>query len=230
MSQYNSSLFSDAVYLFGTTFSSRRFFYNNEELPNGTKVDQKELAKQAVLAAFACLYHKKLIDIVLVERKSLFGKKMTAIVKKLQSSPLDTSGLEAAIFAHVQNNVRIYDITRDVLRVSVNPWGDILQIVKQNLLDRGILKRDEKRELLSQLTTYKYVVNEDISNEDISKEEKKVTELKKTLKELQSKGVLDGILSAIRYGVSSQYYSGGGDGGSGHGGGGGHGGGAGGHF
>ncbi len=199
MSQYNSSMFSDAVYLFGTTFASppsRGGFFKYvfgfwEELPDGTMVDQKELAEQAVLAAFAYLYNKKLIDIVLVERKSLFGEKMTAIVKKLQSSPLDTSGLEAAIFAWVQDNVGIYDITRELLRNVSNPWGDMLQIVKKNLLHRGILKPS--------ITTYKY----DVIG-DISKEEKQVTELKKTLKELQSKGVSYGMLSAMADGISSR--------------------------
>lgn len=218
MSQYNSPMFSDAVYLFGATFSpGPSWFGLAEELPDGTWVDQKKLAEQAVLAAFAYLYNKKLIDIVLVERKSLFGGKMMAIVKKLQSSPLDTSGLEAAIFAHVQDNVEIYDITRELLPGSEfgfswqvghkplqnvrNPWGDILQIVKKSLLHKGILKPKLKKErfFLSTTYTYKYVVNE-----DISKEEKQVTELKKTLKELQSKGVLYG--SAIRDGISSRQY------------------------
>ncbi len=216
MSQYNSSMFSDAVYLFGTTFASpsrggffKYVFGHLEELPDGTMVDQKELAEQAGLAAFAYLYHKKLIDIVLVERKSLFGKQMTAIVKRLRyGGVLDTSGLEAAIYAHLQDNVSIYDITRELLPGTSagfswvvghkalqdvsNPWGDILQIVKKNLLDRGILR---------QVGTYTNVY---VVHGDISKEEKQVTELEKTIEELQSKGVLDGILSAIAGGISSR--------------------------
>jgi len=201
-------MFSDAVYLFGTTFASAPSWSDlKEELPDGTMVNQKKLAEQAVLAGFAYLYNKKLIDIVLVEKKFLFWKKMMAIVKKLQSSPLDTSiqelkyfrGLEAAIFAHIQqDDDGIYDITRDLLRNVSNPWGDILQIVKKSLLDRGILKQVEKRKALF-TTAYKNAVNE-----DISKEEKQVTELKKTRAELQSKGVLYEILSAIAVGISSR--------------------------
>ena len=211
MSKYKSSMFSDAVYLFGTTFSSAPSrFDRKEELLDGTKVNQNTLAEQAVLAAFAYLYNKKLIDIVLVEGKSLFGEKMTAIVKKLQSPPpYDTSGLEAAIFAQyltlrqrrstLQDNVGIYDIIRGLLRNVSNPWGDVLQIVKENLLYRGILKQVEKRKVLF-ITTHKNVVNE-----DISKEEKQVTELKKTLEELQSKGELYIIiLSEIASGISSR--------------------------
>jgi hypothetical protein len=63
MSQYKSSMFSDAVYLFGTMFSSAPIFWNEEELPDGKWVNQIELAEQVVLAAFAYLYNKKLVTI-----------------------------------------------------------------------------------------------------------------------------------------------------------------------
>ncbi len=222
MSQYNSFMFSDAVYLFGTTFSSlsrggffQEGFWYIEELPDGTMVDQKKLAEQAVLAAFAYLYNKKLIDIVLGEKKAwrftgkyffiidlaflLKRKTTTARVKKLQSSAPDTSGLEAVIFTHIQDNSDIWGLTLGLLRSAVsNPWGDVLEIVKKNLLERGILKQVEKGKVLFR-TTYKNVVNE-----DISKEEKQVTELKKTLNELQSKGELyQQILSDIENGIAS---------------------------
>ena len=201
MSQYKSSMFSDAVYLFGKTFSSAPSlnFLIREELPDGTKVDPEKLAVQAVLAAFAYLYNKKLIDIVLGEREGK-RKTKTAEVKKLQSSAPDTSGLEAVIFTSIRDNSDIYDITVGLLqRKSVNPWGAVLNIVKKNLLDRGILKQVEKRKVLF-ITTHKNVVNE-----DISKEEQQVTELKKTLEELQSKGELyKKILSDIASGISSR--------------------------
>ena len=205
MSQYKSSMFSDAVYLFGTTFSSAPSrFDNKEELPDGTKVEQLKLAVQAVLAAFAYLYNKKLIDFVLEERerKVLFRKTKVkaAIVKKLQSSAPDTSGLEAVIFTLIRgDNSTIYGLTRGLFRSDVsNPWGAVLQIVKKNLLDKGILKQVEKGKVLF-ITTYKNVVNE-----DFSKEEKQVTELKKTLEELQSKGELYKIiLSDIARGIYS---------------------------
>ena len=204
MSQYKSSMFSDAVYLFGTTFSSAPSWRDlKEELPDGTKVDQKKLAQQAVLAAFAYLYNKKLIDIVPAEGKFLFRKTKTAIVKKLQSSAPDTSGLEAVIFTRFQDNSSIYSITRGLFQSNVaNPWAVMLQIVKKNLLDRGILKQVEKGKVLF-ITTHKNVVNE-----DFSKEEKQVTELKKTLEELQSKGELYKIiLSEIESGIWSRKVS-----------------------
>ncbi len=222
-------MFSDAVYLFGTTFASAPSWIGDlkEELPDGTKVNQKKLAEQAVLAAFAYLYNKKLIDIVLGEKKAwlftgnsqviidlsflLKRKTTTATVKKLQSSAPDqtprqflwshdTSGLEAVIFTHFYDNSNIHDIIRGLFPSDVsNPWGDVLEIVKKNLLDRGILKQVEKGKVLFR-TTYKNVVNE-----DISKEEKQVTELKKTLAELQSKGELyKEILSSIAFGISSR--------------------------
>jgi len=199
-------MFSDAVYLFGTTFSSAPSrFDNKEELPDGTKVNQIKLAEQAVLAAFAYLYNKKLIDFVLEERerKVLFRKTKVkaAIVKKLQSSAPDTSGLEAVIFTLIRgDNSTIYGLTRGLFRSDVsNPWGAVLQIVKKNLLDKGILKQVEKGKVLF-ITRYKNVVNE-----DFSKEEKQVTELKKTLEELQSKGELYIIiLSEIASGISSR--------------------------
>jgi hypothetical protein len=57
MSQEQSLMFSDAVYVFGNTFDSAPSWLDAEELPNGTKVSQKTLAVQVVLAAFAYLYN-----------------------------------------------------------------------------------------------------------------------------------------------------------------------------
>ena len=85
-------MFSDAVYLFAKIFSSAPIFWNEEELPDGTWVNQSELAVQVVLAAFAYLYQKKLIDIVLEERKVLFRKKKAVKVIKLQSTAPAMSG------------------------------------------------------------------------------------------------------------------------------------------
>jgi len=214
-------MFSDAVYLFGKIFSSAPIFRNeSEELPDGTWVNQKKLAEQVVLAAFAYLYHKKLIDIVLGERTCWFRKKKTAKVKTLQSTAPDMSGLELVIFPFDENgrghtyvhpdmsglelvifsslrdNSDIYGITERLGPIpwltSFNPWGEVLQIVKENLLQRGILKQVVKRKILF-ITTHKYVVNG-----DISKAAKQITELQKTLKELQSKGELyQQILSDI---------------------------------
>ena len=82
MSQDNSSMFSDAVYLF-------------VGIPDGTKPSQKNFAEQVVLAAFVYLYKEKLIDIVLAERKSFFRKQKTVKVKKLQSTAPGTSSQSA---------------------------------------------------------------------------------------------------------------------------------------
>jgi hypothetical protein len=205
--RYISSMFSDAVYLFGTTFSSAptRGGYS-EELPDGTKVSQSHLANWAVLAAFAYLYNKKLIDFVLEERerKVLFRKTKikTIKVKKLQSSAPYTSGLEAVIFS-IYGITVMYGITRAIIPyqwgVGSNPWRDVLQIVKENLLQRGILKQVVKGKVLF-ITTYKYVVIG-----VISKEKKQVTELIETLKELQSKGELYlEMLSDIEEGIASR--------------------------
>jgi hypothetical protein len=209
--RYDGSMFSDAVYLFGTTFSSAPSRGgDSEELPDGMMVSQSDLAKWAVLAAFAYLYHKKLIEFVLEERerKVLFSKTKikAAIVKKLQSSAPYTSGLEAVIFSSIPPLDYIYGITRAIIGVGSNPWGDVLQIVKENLLQRGILKQVVKGKVHF-FTTYKYVVNG-----DISKEKKQVTELIKTLKELQSKGELyQEMLSDIEQGIASRMETDGGD-------------------
>jgi hypothetical protein len=189
--RYISTMFSDAVYVFGTTFSSAPSWRDSEELPDGTKVSQSTLAEQVILAAFAYLYNKKLIDILLEERKVLFRKIKTVKVKKLQATAPGTSGLEAVIFSSIRDNSGMYGITYALIpnRESIfsNPWRGVLQIVKDNLLQRGIVKQVVKG------TTYKYVVNG-----DISKEAKQLTELIKTLKELQSiEELYQQMLSAI---------------------------------
>src|SRR5207244_2335916 len=52
MPQYHSSMFSDAVYVFGNTFSSAPTYWNKEELPDGSCVNKSALAVEVVLAAF----------------------------------------------------------------------------------------------------------------------------------------------------------------------------------
>jgi hypothetical protein len=205
MSQYHSSMFSDAVYLFGTTFTPAPYFAK-EELPDGRIVNQVELAEQVVLAAFAYLYKEKLIDIVNGYRYHLFFiQKKTAKVKKLQSTPPDISGLEFVILSSIRDNSDIFGLTRGLIHQdSGSPSGEVLKIVKNNLLGRGILKRVEKGKILF-IKTHKFVVNGDISVFDISKEEKQMAELKKTLEVLQSNGVLyQQMLSDIHDGILSR--------------------------
>ena len=193
MSQYNSSLFSDAIYL---------FWVNSEGLP-GWFEGRSIYAEKLVLAAFAYLYNKKLIDFDLGKRKKFWGEKKTAKVKKLQSTAPDMSGLELVIFTSIRDNSDIYSITQGLIdlwnRLKYNdPWGEVLNIVKNNLLDRGILKQVVKGKVLF-ITIHKYVVNG-----DISKETKQMTELNKTLDELQSQGELyEIILSDIKDAIKS---------------------------
>ncbi len=83
-----------------------------------------------------------------------------------------------------------------------NPWHEVLKIVKKNLVQRGIVKRVVRQGLF--ITTYKYVVNEDISTE-----EKQIAELKKTLEELQSQAELyEQMLSDIEEGITSREWQG----------------------
>jgi hypothetical protein len=204
MSQEHSSMFSDAAYLFGTTFSPTPSWGTyKEELPDGTQVSQKTLAEQVVLAAFAYLYKEKLIDIVHGNREYLFlFEKTTAIVKKLPPTAHDLSGLEAVIFSSLQDNSHMYGLTRGLIvgLSSSNPWRDVLNIVKENLLRRGMLKRVEEGKVLF-ISTHKYVVNG-----DISQEEKQIAELKKTLEKIQAQGELyQQMLSDIHDGIYSRY-------------------------
>jgi hypothetical protein len=203
-------MFSDAVYLFGNTFASAPSLGDSYELPDGTRVSQKKLAEQVVLAAFAYLYHNKLINIDLGERENKFlflkTKIKTAKVNTLQATAPDLSGLEAVLFSSLRYNeyygnglTHMYGLTRALVqRFDYFPRRVVLKIVKKNLLQRGVLKRVETAKVLF-ITTHKYVVYG-----DISKVEKHITELKKTLEELQSKRELyQQILSDIHDGMTS---------------------------
>jgi hypothetical protein len=208
MSQYQSFMFSDAVYLFATLFSrygkQAELYGNLEELPDGTW-DQEKLAKRLVLAAFACLYQKQLIAIDLGKRKSWFRKQKTATVIKLQSSASGLSGVELDIFSSLRDKSDMYHLTQALIEriwVSSNPWRRVLKIVKKNLLDRGIVKRVVKEKILF-IRTHKYKYNGD-SSRDIAQAAKQLTELQKTLKEFQSNGELyQQMLSDIEEGIAS---------------------------
>ncbi len=196
--RYLGTMFSDAVYVFGATFSPAPSRGDvSEALPDGTKVSQSELVKWIVVAAFAYLYNNKLIDFVLEERKVLFRKEKRVYVKTLQATAPDLRGVEAVFFSSLRYNeyygnglTHLYGLTQAITT------DQVLQIVKGNLLQRGILKKVVKEKRLF-ITTYKYVVNG-----DNSKEAKQVTELIKTLEELQSKGeIYQQMLSDIEVGM-----------------------------
>lgn len=135
-------------------------------------------------------------------------------MKPLQSTAPDLSGLEAVIFSSIQYNDYIngitgfshmYGLTLALIQRTddfTNPWHEVLKIVKKNLVQRGIVKRVVRQGLF--ITTYKYVVNEDISTE-----EKQIAELKKTLEELQSQAELyEQMLSDIEEGITSREWQG----------------------
>jgi hypothetical protein len=96
------------------------------------------------------------------------------------------------------------DSTLPIFAQTVNQTAECrLQNMKENLLQRGMLKRVVKGKVLF-LTTYKYVVNG-----DISKEKQQLTELQKMLKEFQSKRELyQQMLSAKEEGIASNEFKG----------------------
>ncbi len=171
------------------------------------KVNQAELAVWVVLAAFAYLYQKQLIAIVLEERKFLFIRNKTVYVKTRQATAPDLSGVEAVIFSTLQevNDTswrvvsNMYNITRrSIPWLTSNPWSWVLDIVKEHLVQRGIVKRVVWQGFF--LLTHKYVVNG-----DLSQAEKQVTELQKTLEDLQAQGELyQQMISDIEKGFVSR--------------------------
>lgn len=95
----------------------------------------------------------------------------------------------------------ISNLVGDLLRSdSQNPWADILAIVKENLINRGIIKKVEKGKILF-ITTHKNILAGEIPKE----EQKDLDELENVTKELKSKGELyDKLLSSIGGGIQSR--------------------------
>lgn len=195
-------MFSDTVYLFGEKFAPEAKMLDfKEELLNGAKVNQKDLAQMAVFAAFAYLYKEGLVDLFVHEGKILFIKTKTAKAKKLKDSAKPLGGIEGMLLRQLTEEKDISNLVILLLSTDVqNPWGSILSLVKDNLLERGIIKKVEKGKVLF-ITTHKNILSGDIPKE----EKQDLDDLENATKQIKAKGELyDKVLSSIKGGIQSR--------------------------
>lgn len=197
-------MYSYTVYLFAEKYIPiAKTLEYKEELPNGTKVNQKKLANEVILAALVCLQEKGFIELSLKESKILFIKKVDAIVKKLKENDGSLESIEAKILQSAHTERKVSDITRDLIDYSYNPWEDVVNIVKGSLLQKGILQKEEKGKILF-IKTYKAGLTGELPQEEVSKQdgyESAVNNFK------QTEQLYEKVISGINSGISAKVQS-----------------------
>jgi hypothetical protein len=195
-------MYSDIIYLFGDQFSTPAGMLSyKEELPTGTKVEQKKLSQMVVLGALLFLKEKKIIDIFIAEGKVLFVKTKTVKVKRLNTPKESVGGLEGALLRTVADEKNLQEMMHNLFSHDIyNPWGDVLEVVKKDLQEKGIIQKEEKGKVLF-VKTYKNTLAKEISDKDTKELEnfKSVLDEFKKNEELYRK-----TLSAIENGIASR--------------------------
>lgn len=193
-------MYSPSVYLFAEkNIPEAKMLDFKEELPSGTKVNQKKLAEQATLAAILYLETSGSIKLDLIEEKTLFIKHKSLKATRLKEAN-KLSSLEAGLFGYIQQNSSIKDAVYRLLREdSSNPWQHTLGFVKHYLLESGIFKKVEGKKILF-IQTHKNVL-ERIPIE----EEQNFADFQKALENIsKNKDLYDKLLSDISGGISSR--------------------------
>jgi hypothetical protein len=159
--------YSSLVYLNAHLYSPEaKTFSTKEELANGIKVDQKKLAELLILSGFIFLQNKGYLDFHLKEEGILFFKKQNPYATKLKDIDGDLSGLELFIMQNINDGKRVDRIVQDLLaRDSFNPWADVTNNVKRDLIEKGLIKFEEKGKILF-IKKYKAVEAKDLTPED----------------------------------------------------------------
>lgn len=160
-------MFSDTVFLHADSLiAEARLLDYKEELTGGKKVNQKNLAETALFAAFAYLSSQGYIGLSVREGKILFIKTKTAIATRLKEKLTGVTGLENVIFGRIGEERGVGDAVSAIFSRDVqNPWGDILDIIKDDLVNRGIMEKIVKGKVLF-ITTHKHVIKGTVGTEE----------------------------------------------------------------
>jgi len=195
--------YSELIYLFANkAVSQRSKFFNNDHHPSGEKITHTPLAQKMVLAAFCYLYDKKFISLREKDVKILFlfpGKKVFGKAEKATDG--ETTGIEKILLENFKEETEVSKATYHLLDSDeANPWGQIIHISKDSLLQKGVLFLEKERKNIFTVKRHLYdektILPLITQYEDV---ERRLAEFTKTVPSFQAleKAVKQGIHSRL---------------------------------
>ena len=153
--------YSEIVYLFADKFvSERSMLVNYDAHPTGGKISVKPLSHKMVTAALAYLVEKGYVSLLVKEVKKLIflsGKEVFG--KKIKDAGPDITGIEKVLFDNFKNETEVRKAVYYLLSDDESsPWGQIVQISKKSLAEKGFLLLEKERKHL--FATKKYLYDE----------------------------------------------------------------------
>jgi hypothetical protein len=154
--------FSHLVYLFSDHFAAAAPLVGNKEpcLTSTIKVNQKGLSEAVCSSALGFLKTKGYITMEIVNSKKFFiFNKQEVFVKKTENIPTNLTGLEERIYNQIRNDTKVLFLILGLTDDCFNPWETVINIVKDDLVARGVLKKETVKKLI--FTSYHYSLIED---------------------------------------------------------------------
>lgn len=177
--------YSELLYLNAEKYAPEAsLLQNKEELPNGKKLNVTKLGNLLAESAFAHLYFNGYIDLKLENKKFLGLIPAKKAVASQKSSGENLTSLEKRIYDlsnSLDAHMILYKVIGDECSV---PWAVITQIVKDSLVSKGYLIKEEvRKKIIVEFVNYKYHLNSekvvDLNNA-LSQYNEKMKEFAKT--------------------------------------------------
>lgn len=154
--------YSEVIYLFADrSVSERSKLVNYDTHPSGEKISVKPLSHKMVIAALTYLVEKGYVSLSVKDVKKLIflsGKEVFG--KKLKDSGPDITGIEKALLDNFKNETEVRKAVYYLLNDDESsPWGQIVQISKNSLVEKGFLIMEKERKNIFTAKRYLYGEN-----------------------------------------------------------------------
>lgn len=194
--------YSEIVYLFGDKFVSERGgLVNYDSHPSGVKIPVGKLAQVMVTAAVVYLSEKGLVELSVKEAKKLFvfsGKDI--FIKKIKDADKEVTGIEAGFLNYLKEETKLSKAVYWLLSDDESsPWGQIINLSKQSLAEKKVLKLEEKAKSIFSAKKYLY------DPKVLSEYQADFEQVQKALGEFSlQKEISNLVFSAVKSGMNSR--------------------------
>jgi len=192
--------FSEIIFLFADRYiSDRAKFINTYSHPSGGKLPVKPLSVTLVLAALAYLVEEGYVTLSVKEVKKLFifsGREV--MITPLKKNGVQLNSLEEIIYTNSGVGASLRKAVYNILSSDESiPWGQITNIVRDAVYDKGFLDVTEKK-FLTVIKSYA------IKKNRVSEYEDEFEKAKTALQKFQSNPIYDEVIKAIEKGIADR--------------------------
>ena len=195
--------YSEAIYLFAElSVPDRSRLVNYDPHPSGQKISAKPLCHKMIMGALVYLVEKGYISLSIQNtKKLLFLPDKDIFAKRLKDGGSSLTGIEKILAANIEENTKLNNAVYYLLRDDeTSPWGMIVRISKDSLLQKGFLKMEEKRANIFSVKKHLYGEKDrETAREVYEKAENKIKEFtaQNDMYRLSEKVIRKGVASRL---------------------------------